>query len=247
MAVPRGTPEVASSSSCPKENLSMVRFSWRRVCAVGASAFTLSVAVPAATAGAQAYNYPSMQTPRASTRDYTAGIVGGAGTSFLFQWREGAGKGLHWQLDAGFADPEGGVDPLLFVGGGLGKELTRATNDQPLDVLFTAGVGAAFGGNSTVFRVPLGVSVGHTFELEQNMSLTPFVHPRLSVDACGRCGRNNDSRTNLSANFDVGGHWQVNRQFGVKVSASFSGSDLVGTDETVAIGFNWTPAGLARR
>jgi hypothetical protein len=39
----------------------------------------------------------------------------------------------------------------------------------------------------------------------------------------------------------------VNRQFGVRVAASFSGSDLVGTDETVAIGFNWTPAGLVRR
>jgi hypothetical protein len=196
---------------------------------------------------AQAYNYPSMQTPRASTRDYTAGIVGGAGTSFLFQWREGLSKTLHWQLDAGFADPEGGVDPLLFVGGSLGKELTRARADQPLDVLFTAGVGAAFGGNATAFRVPVGVSVGHTFDLDQGMTITPFAHPRLSVDACGRCGRNNSSRTNLSANFDLGGHWQVNRQFGVRVSVSFSGSDLVGTDETVAIGLNWTPAGLVRR
>jgi len=210
----------------------------------------LAIAGPGSTAWtleAQAYNYPSMQTPRASTRDYTAAIVGGAGTSFVFQWREGAGKGLHWQLDGGFADPKGGVDPLLVVGGGLGKELTRATNDQPLDVLFTAGVGAALGGNRTAFRVPLGVSVGHTFELDQNMSVTPFVHPRLSIDACGSCGVNNDSRTNLSANFDLGGHWKVNRQFGVRVSASFSGSDLVGSDETLAIGFNWTPAGLVRR
>jgi len=225
----------------------MVRFSWRRVCTVGAAALLVCAVAPLETAGAQAYNYPSMQTPRASTRDYTAGIVGGAGTSFLFQWREGAGKGLHWQLDAGFADPEGGVDPLLFVGGSLGKELTRATSEQPLDVLFTAGVGAAFGGNQTVFRIPVGVSVGHTFELEQNMALTPFVHPRLSVDACGSCGKDKDSRTNLSANFDVGAHWQVNRQFGVRVSAGFSGSDLVRTDETVAIGFNWTPAGLRAR
>jgi hypothetical protein len=221
--------------------------SWSRMTVAVASAMIGSLAVAPRAARAQAYNYPSMQTARASARDYTAGIVGGAGTTFLFQWREGLSNTLHWQLDAGFADPKGMVDPLLFVGGSLGKELTRARADQPLDVLLTAGVGAAFGGNATVFRVPLGVSVGHTFELDQGMSLTPYVHPRLSVDACGRCGANNKSDTNLSANFDIGGHWQVNRQFGVRVSASFSGSDLVGTDETVAIGFNWTPAGLSRR
>lgn len=223
---------------------------WRRWSSSGVAAVAFALgaaALPTATVEAQAFNYPSMQTPRASTRDYTAGIVGGAGTSFLFQWREGVGRGLHWQLDAGFADPKGGVDPLLFVGGGLGKELARARADQPLDVLFTAGVGASFGGNYSVFRVPLGVSVGHTFELDQGMSLTPFVHPRLSIDACGSCGRNDRSDTNLSANFDIGGHWQVSRNFGVRVAASFSGSDLVGTDETVGIGFTWTPAGLARR
>jgi hypothetical protein len=216
----------------------------------GAVAVLVSLAADAALRaplGAQAFNYPAMQTPRASERDYTAGIVGGAGTTFLFQWREGAGRGLHWQLDAGFADPKGRIDPLLFVGGGLGKELTRATADQPLDVLLTAGVGAALGGNATTFRVPLGASVGHTFELEDGMSITPFVHPRLSFDACGRCRYDDDSQFTLSANFDVGAHWQVNRRFGVRVAASFSGSDVVGTDETLAIGFHWTPAGLTRR
>jgi hypothetical protein len=223
---------------------------WRRLTSASVAAAALAVGasvVPMTSLDAQAYNYPSMQTPRASSRDYTAGIVGGAGTTFLFQWREGAGQGQHWQLDAGFADPKGGVDPLLFVGGFLGKELVRARADQPLDVLFTAGVGAAFGGNATLFRVPFGVSVGHTFELDEGMSLTPYAHPRLSVDACGSCGRDRDSRTNISANFDIGGHWQVNRQFGVRVAASFSGSDLVGSDETVGIGFHWTPAGLSRR
>jgi len=220
---------------------------WSRM-AIAVAAVTVGLVVVAPRAlDAQAYNYPSMQTPRASTRDYTAAIVGGGGSTFLFQWREGLSKSLHWQLDAGFADPEGGVDPLLFVGGSLGKELLHAREDQPLDVLFTAGAGAAFGGNATAFRLPVGVSVGHTFDLDQGMTVTPFVHPRLSVDACGRCGSNNSSRTNLSANFDIGGHWQVNRQFSVRASASFSGSDLVGTDETVAVGFSWTPAGLARR
>lgn len=221
----------------------MARSSWRLL-----STALVAVLVSAAPAGAQAYNYPTLQTPRASSRDYTAGIVGGAGTTFLFQWREAAGSGLHWQLDAGVADPKGGVDPMLFVGGSVGKEVVRARADQPLDVLLTAGVGGAFGGNFRVFRVPVGTSVGHTFELDRDMTVTPYVHPRLSVDACGRCGAGGTSRTSLSANVDVGGNWQMNRQFAVRVSASFSGLDFPGmSDETVAIGFAWTPAGLARR
>jgi hypothetical protein len=207
----------------------------------------LAASAPLGTAKAQAFNYPAMQLPSASERDYTAAIAGGGGTTLLFQWREGAGKGLHFQLDAGLADPKGQRDPLLFVGGGLAKELLRATRDQPLDLLFTAGAGAAFGGNASAFRVPVGVSIGHTFELDQNMSLTPFVHPRVSLDACGRCSRNNESDVTASLNFDLGANWQVTRQFAVRVAAAFTGSDVVGTDETLAVGFSWTPAGLVRR
>lgn len=211
-----------------------------------ALALTALAALPTRAAG-QAFNYPAMQVPTTSSRDYTAAVVGGAGTTLLFQWREGAGSGLHWQFDAGFADPKGRQDPLLFAGAGLGKQLTRATADQPLDLLFTAGVGASFGSDVTAFRVPFGVSIGHTFELDQGMSITPFVHPRLSLDACGECRFDDDSQTTVSANFDLGANWQISRRFGVRVVASFSGSDVVGSDETLAIGFNWTPAGLVRR
>lgn len=194
---------------------------------------------------AQAFNYPSLQTPQASTRDYTAALVGGAGTTLLFQWREGASRGMHWQLDAGIADPKGGADPLLFVGGGLGKELARATADQPLDVMLTAGAGAAFGGNNTVLRIPVGVSVGHRFALDQGMAITPYVHPRASIDVCSRCGRERDGRSTVSLNFDAGAFWQVNRNFGVITAASFSGSDVILGDDTFAVGVRWTPAALA--
>lgn len=212
-----------------------------------AAGLLLSALLPMHAAQAQAFNYPAMQTPSASTRDYSAAIVGGGGTTALFQWREGAGPGLHFGLDAGLADPKGRRDPLLFIGGNVGKELLRATSDQPLDLLFTAGAGTAFGGNASVFRIPIGVSLGHTFELDQAMSITPFVHPRVSIDACRRCARNNDSDVTASLNFDLGANWQVSRQFAVRAAASFSGSDLVGTDETIAVGFSWTPAGLVRR
>ncbi len=214
-------------------------------------AFTLGALVAAATvterANAQASNYPSMQVPTASTRDYTAAVSSGAGTTALFQWREGWAPRRHWQLDAGLIDRKGSDNLSVFVGGGIGQEIARANGDQPLDLLFTAGAGAAFGGGYTLVRIPVGVSLGHTFDLEQGMAITPYVHPRASVDVASSGGRNNGSRSEVSLNFDLGVNFQVNSQFAVRAAAAFTGSELAGAQDTFAIGFNWTPAPLARR
>lgn len=197
---------------------------------------------PTSPLAAQAANYPAMQLPRASTRDYTAAIAAGSGTVALFQWREGAGPGTHLGLDVGLADYKGSDDVTLFVGGSFAKELLRAAGDQPLDVLFAAGVGAGLGGGRNVFRIPVGVSVGHTFDLDEGMSITPFAHPRLSFDLCSECERG--SRNDVSLAFDIGGDFRVNRQFAIRAAASFSGSDIFG-DDSFAVGFNWTPSGLS--
>ncbi len=214
-------------------------------------ALTLGALVAAAAvterADAQAFHYPSLQVPTASTRDYTAALVGGPGTTALFQWREGFAPRRHWQLDAGLADRQGSENLSLFVGGAIAQELTSATNDQPLDLLFTAGAGIAFGGGSSLIRIPVGVSIGHTFELDQGMAITPFVHPRASVDVSSGGGPNGDGQSEVSLNFDLGASFKVNSQFAVRVSGGFTGSDLVGGKDSFAVGFTWTPAPLARR
>lgn len=200
----------------------------------------------APSAFAQAFNYPSLQLPTASTRDYTAALTGGAGTTVLFQWREGWGARRHVQLDLGIADRKGSEKLLLLVGGSYGRELVRANGEQPLDMLFTVGAGAAFGSGVTLLRVPVGISIGHTFDVDSGMSITPYVHPRLSFDVCSSCGARNKSRSELSLNFDLGANFQVNREFALRVAGSFSGSDLLGTEDTFAVGFNWTPRPLVR-
>ncbi len=225
----------------------MVHSSWRVDRVIGAAALALSIVFSPATADAQASNYPSMQVPTASTRDYTAAVSSGAGTTALFQWREGWAPRRHWQLDAGLIDRKGSDNLSVFVGGGIGQEIARANGDQPLDLLFTAGAGAAFGGGYTLVRIPVGVSLGHTFDLEQGMAITPYVHPRASVDVASSGGRNNGSRSEVSLNFDLGVNFQVNSQFAVRAAAAFTGSELAGAQDTFAIGFNWTPAPLARR
>ena len=233
----------------------MVHSSWRvnRVIGVAAFAWSLAfslafcIAFSPAIAHAQASNSPSMQVPTASTRDYTAAVSSGAGTTALFQWREAWQPRRHWQLEAGLTDRKGSDALSLFVGGGIGQEITRARGDQPLDVLVTAGAGAALGGGATVVRSPVGVSFGHTFALEQGMAITPYVHPRASLDWASGGGASGGSQSEVSLNFDVGVNFQVNAQFAVRAAAAFTGSDLGGAQDTFAVGFNWTPAPLSRR
>jgi hypothetical protein len=216
----------------------------QRLCAglVGALALALAVS----PAGAQALNYPSLQVPYASTRDYTGAIAGGDGTTLLFQWREGWTERRHLQLDVGIADRKGNDGLLLALAGSFGQELLRASGEQPLDLLLTGGVGMSFGDGVSLLRVPIGVSIGHTFEMEKGMSLTPYVHPRVSIDVCSSCGGRDDSQSELSLNFDLGVNFQVNRQFAVRTALAFSGSDLAGTEDSFAVGFVWTPRPLVR-
>lgn len=207
----------------------------------------LSLTTVVSTASAQAFNYPSLQVPSASTRDYTAALGGGAGTTAIFQWREGWTPTRHLGLDVGLIDRKGADKLMLFVGGSVGQELVRATKDQPLDLLLTGGAGLAFGSGVTVLRVPIGLSLGHTFELDQGMSLTPYVHPRISFDNCSSCGSRGRGKAEASLNFDLGASFQVSSHFAVRAAGSFSGADLVGTEDSFAVGLVWTPAALVRR
>ncbi len=206
------------------------------------AAATLALPFTSATLSAQAASYPALQVPTASVRDYTGAISSGPGTSALFQWREGVSNSMHLGLDVGLMDRKGSNDLRLFFGGSVGSELIRATGDQPLDVLLTGGAGLSTGDGITILRVPFGASVGHTFELDQGMALTPFVHPRISLDFCSNCGRS--SKSELSINFDVGADFQINRQMSLRAALMFSGSDYFGSSDAFAIGLNWRPAAL---
>jgi len=203
--------------------------------------FAPGLLVAPGAAGAQASNYPSLQIPTVSIRDYTGAIAAGNGTSLLFQWREGVDNAMHLGLDVGLTDRKGSENLLGFFGGVVGSQLLRAQGDQPLDLLLTGGIGMAFGGGITVLRVPIGASVGHTFELEQGMALTPYVHPRVSMDLCSSCGRRGGRRSELSLNFDIGADYRVNRQLSLRLAAGFSGSDFFGSDDSFAIGLTWRP------
>lgn len=202
-----------------------------------------------ATAGAQAWAYPAFQPPRVMTREFNFGVAdaGHAGTSLVFQWREGLTPRTQLSLDVGFADPDGEGNGKLLLGGQFAGMLTEAKADMPLDFLATAGLNLAVGDGSDLIRIPFGVSIGHRFPLEEGFAITPYIHPRISLDVCTDCGGpDGDNETDLGIDFDLGANFEVTRNLSFRVSALFGGSDTFGDSDGFGLSLAWTPTGLSR-
>jgi hypothetical protein len=199
----------------------------------------------ASSLAAQAYNYPALQTPRIVDREYNfvAAGAGDAGTSLLFQWREGLNADWQLLLEGGLASPPNGAATRLLLGGGLAWQWIRATADFPLDMAVTGEVGFSSGNSYTVIRIPLGVSAGHTFKFDNGMELTPFVHPRLSIDNCSACGGTN---TKLDVDVDVGVNYQITQQIGLRLAGLLGGTSYVGATNAIGFSLAWTPRGLKK-
>lgn len=197
----------------------MLKRTSRIVATLFAGAATLSTA---AGANAQAWHYPAFQPPTIATREFNFAIAGGGdyGTTGLFQWREGIGPDTHLSLDVGFADPDYS-DAGFLIGGGLGQRILRATQDTPIDVIFTGGLYGEFGMSQSFVRIPIGAVVGHRFPIEgSKTAITPYVHPRVSFDACvSDC---HGLGTKVKLNFDLGADFEVTQKL------SLRGAILVG-------------------
>lgn len=200
----------------------------------------------AAPLAAQTYNYPALQTPRIVDREYNfvAATAGNAGTSLVFQWREGLDADWQFSLDGGLAAPKGSGNTRLLLGGGLAWQWLRSGADVPFDIALTGSAGFSSGSGFNVVRIPFGAAVGHTFTLENDMQLTPFVHPRLSIDHCGGCG---GVTTKLDVDVDIGVNYEITPQVAVRVAGLLGGTSY-GFGSTNAIGLSvaWTPKGLKK-
>jgi hypothetical protein len=191
----------------------------------------------AGRAEAQAWNYPTFQGPRVVSREFNFAVAygGDGGTDVFAQWREGLDATNQLEVEGGFISPRFG-NARALIGGSYAHQITTATAEMPLDLLFTVGLYDSFG-DGNFFRLPVGISAGHTFPLDGGVSITPYVHPRLSFDASGCCDK-------LGLEFDVGGNFQLTQQFAVRVSGTFGGSNVGANDSGFGIGVAWTPKGL---
>ncbi|MBK5187354.1 MAG: hypothetical protein JJD97_03865 [Gemmatimonadaceae bacterium] len=198
----------------------------------------------ASSASAQAWHYPTMQTPDISTRDFTFLVAGGGdyGTSGVAQWREGIAPDAMVNFDVGVATPTGNT--MFLVGAGLGYGLLKATQEMPLDLILTGGLYGAFGTQSYI-RVPFGVVAGHHFPLAGALTLTPFVSPRLSVDVCASdC---HGIGTDLKLNFDIGASLDVTRSFAIRSALTVGGVSAGDSQTSFGIGVVYRPDMAPRR
>ncbi len=207
--------------------------------------FTL-LFVPA-VAGAQSYTYPSFQLPTLVEREYNFAAADGgrAGATLLFQWREAVSPLWQVGIDAGLADPDGNASSRLVLGGHAARKLTRAHTEFPFDVALTAGLGFSGVDGHNVLRIPLGASVGHRFLLDNDISITPFAHPRLSLDRCNDC-KAGEADGKLNVAVDVGGSVQLTDQVALRVAATAGGSDYLGSGNGIGFSVAWTPKGLRK-
>jgi opacity protein-like surface antigen len=221
-----------------------------------AAAAALAV-LSAAPAAAQAWTYPTFQQPRVTSREFNFAVADGAGTSLLFQWREGIGMSGTNQLslDAGYVDPDyRGADGAFLLGAQFAHQIMTSNANTPLDLLFTAGANVAFFEPSSLIRIPVGASLGHRFPLESGMAITPYIHPRLSIDHCSDCVVKfengqlvTDGDTDVGFDFDLGGSFEFTPNLAVRLSASLGGSDYLADDDSFGVSFAWTPGMPARR
>lgn len=204
--------------------------------------FAFLLLVAAAPAGAQAWSYPAFQPPRLESREFNfaAADAGRAGTTFLVQWRELVATRSQFTLEAGLAAPDG-QGSVLVLGGAYAYEAYRSTSEVPLDILFTGGVGLGLGEANTL-RVPVGISLGYRFALANDLALTPYAHPRLSLDICGDCGRN---EVGLGVNFDVGANLDLTSVLALRAAAFFGGGDIFPRNG-IGLSLAWRPPGVRR-
>jgi hypothetical protein len=217
----------------------------------------LLTAVLTAPLSAQSYNYPALQTPRIVDREYNfaAASAGYAGTSLVFQWREGLNADWQFSLDGGLAAPKGSNTRVL-VGGGLAWQWVRSTADMPFDVAATGGAGLSTGNSFTVVRIPIGAAVGHTFKLDNGNELTPFVHPRVSLDFCsGSLGVISpggtylppcSSSSKLDVDVDIGVNYEITPQVAIRLAGMLGGTSYVGSTNAIGFSVAWTPKGLKK-
>jgi hypothetical protein len=221
----------------------------------------LLTVVTASSLAAQAYNYPALQTPRIVDREYNfvAASAGNAGTSLLFQWREGLNEDWQFSLDGGLASPKGGNTRVL-VAGGLAWQWVRATADMPFDIAATGSAGLSSGSSVTVVRIPIGAVVGHTFKLDNGNELTPFVHPRVALDFCSgpstdfpngaggsiRIAACGSTSSKLDVDVDVGVNYEITPQVAVRISGLLGGTSYVGSTNAIGFSVAWTPKGLKK-
>ena len=118
-------------------------------------------------------------------------------------------------------------DSDLVLGGRFRTRLFTHSGDFPLDGALTVGLGAVFYDGSTVFRTPIGLSLGRRFDSKgSGVSFVPYLQPVMIP-------RFSDEDSEMDFALGLGLDVRLARHFDLRVSGS------VGDLEGFAVSFAW--------
>lgn len=170
-------------------------------------------------ARAQAWDVPSFLPPRPG-EDIGAYITTQGDFGIEGIWRQQGN--LNLGLRVGYVDFDVD-DGAVIVGAESWGPLMTAGPEFPLDITWTAGVGAGFNGG-TLFEVPAGLSIGRTFPLS-NLMVQLYGHPRLALVFWSR---NDQDDTDIEGLFDLGADIQLSPDWKLRLGFTLGGFDEAG-------------------
>ena len=135
----------------------------------------------ATVASAQETGTPIFKAPYRAfeNHEFGASLSDAEGIDFALEGFYRYGRGSNdFSVRAGFADVEGGGDAAFLIGGDFRTSIVTYSDAFPLDGALTLGVGGIFGEGDDRFLIPVGVSLGRRFDLEDSeTTFVPSVHP----------------------------------------------------------------------
>lgn len=175
----------------------------------------------ASGADAQVWDSPSFMGPRPGS-DIGLYLVDGEASDFGIHgvWR--TSEAMNLGIRVGYLDTPG--DGVLLLGAETWGTLAVEDADFPLDLSWTVGAGALVNGGTAV-TVPIGISLGHTFDGE-SISLQVFGHPRLGLVIFENNAGNLE--LDLEGQFDLGTDIYLNPDLTLRVGVSLGYYDALG-------------------
>jgi hypothetical protein len=199
-----------------------------------AAAIVLAALLAPDAAAAQGWNYPSFQLPAITRRELNFGVAEGGdppgGASVVFQFRNAPGR-VQVGVDIGLVDRPGVDGASAVVGVGLARSITAARD--PIALLPTVGAYATIGDPANLFRVPVGISIGGRLPLEGSLLLTPYLHPRVSLDVCSECGGDARRIGDADDDFDINADVELGLDLTFTPALSVRLAAVLGTDSFV--------------
>jgi hypothetical protein len=208
----------------------------RKLC--GGILVAAAVALSVTDSAAQETGTPMFKAPYRAFTSHEFGAAfsdPGEGVSFALEGFYSYGRGPQdFSIRGGFSELSDETFNGVTIGGGtrvlLGGDFrTRVvtySESFPLDGALTVGIGANVGDGDDAYFIPVGVSLGRRFDLENsNTTFTPYAHP-VFVPTFG--GGDSDVQFALGLGVDV----RFSRSFALRVSGGVGDIEGVGIAAT---------------